>query len=276
MKRDDLIIDAGAHAGEDTAFYLAKGFNVVAVEANPSLAEDMRVRFSEATASGRLRIYNVAIAERPGTQSLAVAADMTIWSSLSPEFVQRNELVGTRYHYVDVPAIRFEDLLAEVGVPYYMKVDIEGLDMLCVRALHHVRERPTFISIESQVSVADSSLSRAMDELAHLWRLGYRRFQYVNQRNHSSVVLPAVPREGIFAAMEFSELSSGPFGDEAPCKWRPLWTTVGHGTLLWLHHNLAGFGGRWSAQHRTAAYRWVLSRLFRQSAGWYDLHARLD
>jgi FkbM family methyltransferase len=275
MKRDDLIIDAGAHAGEDTEFYLAKGFNVVAVEANPSLAEEMRVRFAEATARGRLRIFNVAIAERSGTQALAVADDMTIWSSLSDKLVRRNELVGTRYHYIDVPAIRFEELLAEVGVPYYLKVDIEGLDMLCVTALHQFRERPTFISIESQVSVADSSLARAIDELAHLWSLGYRRFQYVNQRNHPNVVLPAVPREGTFVPKQFTEVSSGPFGDEAPGKWRSLWPTVARGTALWLHHNLAGFGGRWSAHRGTAAYRWLLSRSCRQSPGWYDLHARL-
>ena len=33
----DLIYDVGFHRGEDTEFYLAKGFKVVAIEAHPEL-----------------------------------------------------------------------------------------------------------------------------------------------------------------------------------------------------------------------------------------------
>src|SRR5260221_7698885 len=36
-----VIYDVGAHRGEDAAFYLQKGFAVVAVEANPLLAADL-------------------------------------------------------------------------------------------------------------------------------------------------------------------------------------------------------------------------------------------
>lgn len=32
---DDLIIDVGMHYGNNTAFYLKKGFRVAAIEANP-------------------------------------------------------------------------------------------------------------------------------------------------------------------------------------------------------------------------------------------------
>jgi FkbM family methyltransferase len=275
MKRDDLIIDAGAHAGEDTEFYLAKGFRVVAVEANPALAEALRARFADATASGRLRIFNVAIAERSGTQSLAVADDMTVWSSLSHDFVSRNESVGTTYRYVDVAAVRFEEVLAEVGVPYYLKVDIEGFDMLCVRALHQFNERPTWLSIESNVSVGASSFTSVVDELAQLWHLGYRRFQYVNQRRHPEITLPRVPREGAFVDARFTEVSSGPFGDELPRKWRSLWLALGYGTALWLHHNLTGFGGRWTTWRVASPYRKLAARMLRGSPGWYDLHASL-
>ena len=37
VKRADLIYDVGFHQGEDTAFYLKKGFLVVAFEAHPRL-----------------------------------------------------------------------------------------------------------------------------------------------------------------------------------------------------------------------------------------------
>ena len=59
--------------------------------------------------------------------------------------IARNESIkGTSYDYVEVPAVRFEDVLAQYGTPTFLKVDIEGLDMLCVRALHNVRARPRY------------------------------------------------------------------------------------------------------------------------------------
>ena len=37
MRQNLLIFDIGCHLGEDSEFYLRKGFKVVAVEANPEL-----------------------------------------------------------------------------------------------------------------------------------------------------------------------------------------------------------------------------------------------
>jgi FkbM family methyltransferase len=273
VKRDNLIIDVGAHIGQDTEFYLAKGFDVVAIEANPILAGRLREKFAESVDAGRLRILNVAIAAEPGTQQLAVADDMTIWSSLSPEFIRRNEAIGTKYRYIDVEAVTFADVLADVGIPHYLKIDIEGLDMLCVETLHQFAERPTFLSLESHVSIGAASFDRVFDELAHLWVLGYRTFQYVDQRRHPEVQLPTTPREGLFVDRRFSDSSSGPFGDEVPGEWRSISATVGRGAALWLHHSIAGFGGKWTAYRPASAYRRLLHRLGR-SVGWYDLHAR--
>ena len=86
VRAPDLIIDVGMHDGTDTAFYLAKGFKVVAVEANPVLVEAARTRFAPEIAAGRLTIVGAAIAEQKGTMSLAVSddPDHAIWSTLDP------------------------------------------------------------------------------------------------------------------------------------------------------------------------------------------------
>lgn len=67
MKRPNLIIDVGMHNGQDTAFYLAKGFDVVALEANPVLVDAARIRFASEIESGQLQILPEAIAETEGT-----------------------------------------------------------------------------------------------------------------------------------------------------------------------------------------------------------------
>jgi FkbM family methyltransferase len=275
LRRDDLIIDIGMHVGQDTAYYLAKGFNVVAVEANQALVEAASSVFRTQVDSGRLTIVHAAIAEHSGWARLAVSDERTIWSSLSGDFILRNEnYAGTEYHYVDVPARTFADVLTEFGVPYYLKVDIEGFDMLCVRALREFPDRPRFVSVESSVSLADAPANAAFDELAELWTLGYRDFKYVNQSCNASLQLPHPPREGEYVDFDFDGDSSGPFGEESPGKWKSIRQALLLGQMLRLHQDVGGFGGRWSGTVPGRAYRRVRRRLNRP-VGWYDLHARL-
>ena len=60
---NDLIFDVGAHKGEDVAFYLSKGFRVIAIEANPEFCQEIADRFKEAISRGSLTVINTAIAQ---------------------------------------------------------------------------------------------------------------------------------------------------------------------------------------------------------------------
>jgi hypothetical protein len=66
MYRSDLIFDVGMHKGQDTAFYLAKGFRVVAIEANLSLVRWARFRFRREIKRGQLKILNIGVGEKEG------------------------------------------------------------------------------------------------------------------------------------------------------------------------------------------------------------------
>lgn len=66
------------------------------------------------------------------------------------------------------------DLIREFGTPTYMKVDIEGLDDVCVRSLAEVTDiekRPKYVSVENVNG-------RKVDMLI---ALGYKRFKAVVQ-----------------------------------------------------------------------------------------------
>jgi FkbM family methyltransferase len=273
MLRPNLILDVGMHDGQDTAFYLAKGFDVVAVEANPDLVAAAEQRFEDEIAAGRLRILGVAVAPERGTMPLAVADAMTIWSSLAPDFVARNEERENIVHrYVDVPTLPFADILEETGIPYYLKVDIEGYDMLCVEALEAFRDRPRYVSIESSVSANEAPAGPVLSELRTLHGLGYRGFKYVNQRRHPDTRLPDPPREGRYAEVTFTSDGSGPFGEESVGRWLPMPAALAQAQLLRVQHNLGGYGGRWRG---TAIGRQYVRRVRRGGHSWYDLHARL-
>jgi len=46
MPIERLIYDVGMNNGDDSAYYLSLGFRVVAIEANPELVEQAKLRFA--------------------------------------------------------------------------------------------------------------------------------------------------------------------------------------------------------------------------------------
>ena len=260
MKHDDLVFDVGMHLGEDSEHYLERGYRVVAVEANPALVERAEDHFADAIAAGQLTVIGAAVADQAGTVEFSVSDQITIWSSHDEDFIARNEGWGTDYRTFEAPAVRFEDLLEEHGVPHYLKVDIEGADMLCLRALHEVSERPDYVSVESAVSGPRTGTDPVVDELAELWALGYRSFKFVDQTRHD---------------LSFPPESSGPFGEQTRGTWAPIAATTLRAMTLRFEHEIGGPDGRWGKSRAGRAYRWLRTDLLKRPLGWYDLHARL-
>ena len=131
----DLIYDVGMHKGEDTEFYLRKGFRVVAIEANPELAAACATEFKETVEVGRLTIVNKAISEAPGSIDFYINENNSVWGTANLDWVKRNEKRGTTSKAITVDAVTIASVVKAHGVPYYMKVDIEGNDIFCLTGL---------------------------------------------------------------------------------------------------------------------------------------------
>jgi FkbM family methyltransferase len=203
----DLIVDVGMHNGDDTAFYLGKGFRVVAIEANPALAAEGAARFPSEVADGRLVIVNRAISQNPGKVTLFVNPGHTDWSSIYRDIADRD---GTGVQEVTVETVRLSDLFLQYGVPYYLKVDIEKADRDALLQLANCAVLPKFVSVEAH----------DISYLTYLRDMGYSRFKVVNQANYWWFKCPAEAAEG--AALpdwKFTIHSSGPFGEETPGLW---------------------------------------------------------
>jgi len=168
----DLIYDVGLHDGEDTAYYLSKGFRVVAVEANPAWAQAARDRFAQEIGDGCLTVLNVAIAERSGATDFWISDDHSDWSSFDRSIAGRN---GARHHAIQVTQKPFREVLEEHGLPRYCKIDIEGSEPVCLQALSP-SFRPPFISVE----LTDHP------SLEHLVDLGYDHFKVIDQYRFST------------------------------------------------------------------------------------------
>src|SRR5579872_912696 len=154
-RSDALVFDVGFNIGQDTQFYLAEGYRVVAVEADPTLAQKGRERFAREVASGQLTIANVGIAEREGTAEFWVCEGKPEFNSFFREIAARD---GYSHHAITIPTTRFETLLQRYGTPHFLKIDIEGHDMLCLDGLTP-QSIPAYLSIESECPLDGESAS---------------------------------------------------------------------------------------------------------------------
>jgi FkbM family methyltransferase len=187
-----LVFDIGMHTGVDTAYYLAEGYRVVAVEANPSLVAAGEKRFARDIADGRLILEGIGIHEHDGELPFTINDQVDEWSSFIPHLGQR----ANQHHTVNVRCRPLSYFLETHGMPHFMKIDVEGMDAAIVRQLRDTKTRPEFISSEDG----------GIDSLIALYEVGVRQFKFVNQ---------------IESQKTFGGSSSGTFGDALPGEWLP-------------------------------------------------------
>jgi len=284
-KHKDLVYDIGMHKGEDTEFYLRKGFRVIAFEADPDLVSFCRNRLKEFIDQGRLTIVEGAIldldtidADQKRKVQFFKNSELSVWGTVCANWAERNARLGTTSTAIEVNTTNFAQVIQEHGIPHFMKIDIEGSDMVCVSALRAFRERPDYISIESD----KTSFANIKREIEVLIDLGYGYFQAVEQ---SAIPLSQSPHyppsEGKYVAQLFEEGSSGLFGSELGDEWKSKHEILRQYRTVWLGYYLLGddgimnqwkFRGAWAL---LSLLRRFLS-LFTKAAvpGWYDTHAR--
>jgi FkbM family methyltransferase len=253
-----IVFDVGMNNGDDSAYYLSKGYVVVAVEANPALVQRARLRFEKQISTGQLLIEPVGISEHPGVIPFWINDERNVFSSFDRVRAARN---GMPCHAVEIQAVTFDTLLAKYGVPYYMKLDIEGNEVHCLECLQSF-SCPDYISVEAE----------RLEFLQLLWQLGYRRFAIVDQMRHNSH-FPTFGNDSIrnriakkacsyadrvknrLIQVPFPRGCSGPFGEDIRAEWQSFEEVA----YNWLHLYFGYYD------------RGTLDR-----ASWYDFHAKID
>ena len=265
-----LIYDIGAYQGEDSEFYLLKGFRVVAVEADPDLCRVMSDRLSQFVATGRLTIVNRAIAPGPGPLTY-YRSSMPGWGTVVPEWNADVESRGVPSEPIIVEGVTLADLVAEYGEAFYMKLDIEGMDRRALESLETSSIRPKYVSMETTFSRVPSfdAIGADFDTLA---RLGYDRFKIVDQSSVQQQPSPALAGRGV--PFRFAEGSSGLFGEEAPGDWQSAAEA-----LTAFKRLLRGKWLQMRLYRRPLIYSYyctIMSRLTGTypNLGWFDIHAR--
>lgn len=268
----DLIFDLGMHFGEDTDYYLARGFRVVAFEADPELVQRNANFFKKQIDNGELVIISGAIACSSLEKiTLYKNIDRPFWNTTSKTWDVRNRRLGSKSMPIQVPTVSLADAIVTYGTPYYMKIDIEGADLLALEQLGTCSVRPKYLSIESE-KVDLNALER---ELNILCELGYRSFKAIQQANANTLTIPHDTKY-LGRSYQFQRGSSGLFGSDLPGLWKTKEQILEEYKHIFRRY--ARFGDE-SWLRRAQAPRLALSgieRLFNiPLPGWYDTHASL-
>lgn len=269
-----LVFDIGLHLGEDTAFYLRKGYQVAAFEANPALVAHCRERFSKDIGDGRLTIHEGVLKANAAERSVPfyVNARNTVWGTAVTAWRDRNaHAFAASSTAIQVRTVDLAAVIGQIGVPYFAKIDVEGSDREILEGFAQFPVRPPFVSIESTME----SLDALEDEIHLLKSLGYRRFKALQQRTIPGSVVTGRTLQGAPFSHRFERHASGPFGEDLT-GWTDSAGILDVYRAIFLDYARYGETSR---LHRALGRMPVaLLQLFvgRPLPGWYDTHARLD
>jgi FkbM family methyltransferase len=173
----DLAFDIGAHVGNRSRALAAIGARVVALEPQPLFA-----RFLRRTLPARVVLREEAVAAEPGRLTLRVSRRHPTVSTLSGDWIDAvaatDGFQQVRWdRAVEVSVTTLDRLIAEYGIPRFVKIDVEGMEAEILRGLSVPVPVVTVEYVPAALDVAIASIDR-------LAALGDYRFARVVGERH--------------------------------------------------------------------------------------------
>jgi FkbM family methyltransferase len=201
-----LVYDVGLHNGDDAAYYLKKGFDVIGIDAHAGLCRSCSERFCAEIADGRMHVLNVGVGDREGTMEFFQNEAEDAISTFHPGYWE-----GRDWTPAQVKVRKLSSIVREYGEPYFMKIDVEFVDHIVLLDLFMEGIIPKHVSAEAQL----------IDVYCALVSMGYESFKIVRGKDIPSEFGRCEVRsfDGNVFQHEFSPKSSGPFADDLPGNW---------------------------------------------------------
>ena len=173
-----LIFDIGANKGNKVNAFLKMGFNVIAVEPEQKALSTLRWRFGhnkkvtilDNGVSDEEKILTIHIAEN--RSGLNTVSDKWV-DSLEKEKANRWQKKHAFKKSYEIKAITVDQLYQKFGVPYYIKIDVEGYEKNVIKGMSSL---PSFVSFETNLP---EFLEETIECIQHLTSISDKiRFNY--------------------------------------------------------------------------------------------------
>jgi hypothetical protein len=204
--------------------------------------------------------------------------DNSVWGTLNQDWAKRNSRLGSNSLSIELETIDPKEIYSLYGIPYFMKIDIEGSDLDVLESIFNLeyKNRPKYISIES----TKTSWIALLREFDIFIKLGYFKFQAVPQSNMQHKVTKWENAEGKIISYRHEKDSSGPFGEDLKNSWKDFKGIKLRYRLIFLKYKLFGDDGIFAPRKIKNYYLRFLFKvalfLTFLTANWFDTHAKKD
>jgi len=207
-RRGDLIFDIGANQGEKTDVFLRLGARVVAVEPDDACSRSLEKRFLALRIRPRpVTIVTRAVSDKIGTEEMLMDGPGSAVNTMSPKWAESLKVNSASFPFKHcglkftqtklVETITIDQLIAQHGVPFFVKIDVEGHELSALRGL----SRPLpFLSFEVNLPEFRPEGLECIRLLAELANNGL--FNYTSDCTHGLMLKDWVSADGFPGILE--------------------------------------------------------------------------
>jgi FkbM family methyltransferase len=183
VKRDDLVIDVGAHAGNHVRALAALGARVIAIEPQPDFVRVLRLLFGRSSA---VTILETGVSDRAGCAQLSISERTPTVTSLSSDWLKARErdedFAQVRWNRtIDIDVTTLDALVAHYGAPAFIKLDVEGSEAAALAGLSRPVPALAFEYLPRALDRVEACVDRlrAIDHYVYNWSPG-ESYRFVN------------------------------------------------------------------------------------------------